>query len=97
MWHNGGDEEITCIACGDSVGRESAREYDKHGDRWKREDKEFEFLCKPCHSDLCHQPRMELEETLVSANAGDTDLETFLNEYDSLTGDDPSEEPEHER
>jgi hypothetical protein len=47
MWHNGGDEEITCIACGDSVDRESAREYDKHGDRWEREDKEFEFLCKP--------------------------------------------------
>ena len=37
---------VTCIACGDSISRSDAREYDKLGDRWEREGKDFEFLCK---------------------------------------------------
>jgi formate-dependent nitrite reductase cytochrome c552 subunit len=81
---DGGDESVTCIACGHSLVRSEAREYDKEGDRWDRHGKEFEYLCKDCHSDLCHQPRDELEALLadVESSTGDSpDREEFLREY----------------
>ncbi|QFU81473.1 DUF7562 family protein [Natronorubrum aibiense] len=74
-------ETVTCLACGDQITRSMAREYDKHGDRWDRKHKAFEYLCKPCHTDLCHYPRTDLEEVLVESGAGDTDEATFLSTY----------------
>lgn len=56
---------VGCIACGETLSRADAREYDKHGDRWDRRDKEFEYFCKPCYRELCHQPREGLETLLV--------------------------------
>ncbi len=93
MWQSG-SEGVTCIACGGEFPRSQAREYDKHGDRWERRDKEFEFLCKPCYRECCHQPRDGLEETLVAAGAGDADRETFLAQYHDIAD---GEEPERER
>jgi hypothetical protein len=78
---DGRDEAVTCIACGEEVQRGDAREYDKHGDRWERADKEFEFLCKPCHRELCHQPREGLESRLVDIGAGDVERDAFLEAY----------------
>lgn len=69
---------VTCIACGETLQRSAAREYDKHGDRWDRRDKEFEYLCKSCYRELCHQPRDGLEDVLVDADAGEVDREIFL-------------------
>ena len=80
---------VTCIACGDSVARSAAREYDKHGDRWERTGKEFEHLCKGCYRTLCHQPRGELEALLIEARDGsrrDTQ-EAFLERYAELVED----------
>ncbi|MES3516338.1 MAG: hypothetical protein PPP58_01620 [Natronomonas sp.] len=77
MWRRRNeDHEVTCIACGEAVRRSKAREYDKHGDRWERADKEFEHLCKPCHRGLCHQPRDGLEAALVEFD--DHSREEFL-------------------
>ncbi|OYR56165.1 DUF7562 family protein [Halorubrum halodurans] len=87
-WGTDSDQRVTCIACGETVDRGDAREYDKHGDRWSREGKTFEYLCKPCDRDRCHQNRDGLEETLVAAGAGRTDRETFLERYCELTIDD---------
>ncbi|PSP74855.1 hypothetical protein BRC81_16890 [Halobacteriales archaeon QS_1_68_20] len=87
MWRSrsGRDREtVTCIACGSSLARSAAREYDKYGDRWDRNDKTFEYLCKECHADLCHQPRTELESLLVEIDAGDHDSEAFLEWYCAL-------------
>ncbi|RLM88651.1 hypothetical protein D3D02_11690 [Halobellus sp. Atlit-38R] len=78
---DGTDQQVTCIACGETVARDDAREYDKHGDRWSRKGKEFEYLCKPCHRKCCHQNRDGLEETLVAAGAGQTDQKTFLRQF----------------
>ena len=78
-WRDAGT--VTCIACGASVARDEAREYDKHGDRWDRSDKRFEHLCKPCHRDLCHRPRDEVEGLLLEADAGERDREAFLADY----------------
>lgn len=75
---------VTCIACGESVDRTDAREYDKHGDRWDRRDKEFEYLCKPCHRGLTHQPRAGLEAVLDHAGAGERDQAEFLRRYHDL-------------
>lgn len=72
---------VTCIACGRTVDREDAREYDRKGDRWDRENKTFEYLCKPCHGDLNHQPRDELEGLLVEIDAGERSREEFLEWY----------------
>lgn len=72
---------VTCIACGDHVPRTDAREYDKYGDRWDRHDKDFEYLCKPCDDERCHQSRAELESLLVEVNAGELPDEEFLSWY----------------
>ncbi|MFC4542847.1 hypothetical protein ACFO5R_13035 [Halosolutus amylolyticus] len=74
-------ETVTCLACGSEVTRSKAREYDKYGDRWDRENKEFEHLCKSCHGDLCHHPRDELEELLVELDAGEESQTAFLAGY----------------
>jgi hypothetical protein len=76
--------EVVCIACGDAVPRSEAREYDKHGDRFDRDGKEFEFLCKPCYTEYSHLPRGNLEATLVEAGAGTADDRTFLRAYVDL-------------
>lgn len=78
-------ETVTCIACGDRLSRDDAREYDKHGDRWDRQNKRFEYLCKACFTDTCRQPREGLESTLTAADAGETDRETFLHQFSELT------------
>ncbi|MDS0220493.1 hypothetical protein NDI54_03910 [Haloarcula sp. S1AR25-5A] len=85
---NSRGKSVTCIACGDSVSRSDAREYDKHGDRWDRQDKEFEHLCKACFADLCQQPRDGLETTLDAAGAGEADRETFLERFRELSESD---------
>jgi general stress protein YciG len=72
---------VTCLACGHSVPREEAREYDKHGDRWEREGKRFEHLCKRCDRDIDHQPRRDLEAMLVEFEARDRGDEAFLDWY----------------
>jgi hypothetical protein len=72
MWRsrsNRGRRSVVCIACGTSVSRSDAREYDKEGDRWDRYGKEFEHLCKGCYRELCHQPREGLESLLVDIEA----------------------------
>lgn len=87
LWGGDSDQQVTCIACGETLAREEAREYDKYGDRWSREGKEFEYLCKPCHRDCCHQNRDGLEETLVAADAGRTGRKRFLGRFCELTTD----------
>lgn len=77
-------ETVTCIACGEELPRSGAREYDKHGDRWDRTEKRFEFLCKRCFAGTCRQPRDGLEATLSAADAGETDRETFLRQFREL-------------
>ncbi|MFC7176388.1 DUF7562 family protein [Halosegnis marinus] len=85
MWGNRDRAtQVTCIACGDTVSRTDAREYDKEGDRYDRRDKEFEYLCKPCHRDIDHQPRGNLESLLAESGAGETDREAFLTRYAEL-------------
>ncbi len=87
------DPRVTCIACGSEVAREEAREYDKHGDRWDREGKTFEFLCKHCFRDLVKQPRDGLETELENAGAGRVPDEVFL-ELFLTDGEDVENEPE---
>ena len=76
-----GSDSVDCIACGETVRRSDAREYDKEGDRWDREGKQFEYLCKGCHDDLCHQTRDELEDLLVDIDAGTLAETEFLDRY----------------
>ena len=85
------DGVVTCIACGAECPRSAAREYDRAGDRWSRADKRFEYLCKPCHRDCCHQPRDGLEAALVDAGAGEVDDATFLARYCEAAGDERTE------
>jgi len=75
-----GDGDLSCL-WHRAPPRDEAREYDKYGDRWDRDDKTFEHLCKSCHRDLCHHPRDELEALLVDLEAGATDRERFLSRY----------------
>lgn len=77
-------QSVTCIACGTTLDRDDAREYDKYGDRWDRDGKEFEYLCKSCDRELCHQPRDELESLLVEVDAGEQPQEEFLSWYSAL-------------
>jgi len=88
LWRRSANQQVTCIACGETLDREDAREYDKHGDRWNREGKEFEYLCKPCHRECCQQHRDGLEQTLVAADAGRADRETFLERFCELVAKD---------
>ena len=81
------DDAVTCIACGEAVPRSSAREYDKHGDRWTRADKAFEHLCKPCHQALCHQPRGGLEDLLAEIDTNGASRTQFLERYVELVDD----------
>lgn len=83
MWRRseGSEESVVCIACGDELAREQAREYDKEGDRWDRRDKEFEYLCKRCYGDLTHQPRQGLEATLTAIEATGESPEAFVRRY----------------
>ncbi|MFB6149380.1 MAG: hypothetical protein ABEJ48_06915 [Halobacteriales archaeon] len=82
MWRSRRDRDsVTCPACGRSLTRSGAREYDKHGDRWDRDEKSFEYLCKSCHSALCHQNRDELESLLTEIDAGSVERAEFLARY----------------
>lgn len=81
------DRTVTCIACGSEQPRGEAREYDKYGDRWDREGKTFEFLCKPCFRSLVKQPREGLETTLEDAGAGRVPDSIFLELYVAQTED----------
>jgi hypothetical protein len=96
MWQRRDQTEVICIACGEQMSRREAREYDKHGDRWDREDKAFEHLCKPCYRDLCHQPREGLETLLEEIDTGGLSRRRFLSRYVELVdGDnDSAESPE---
>jgi len=68
MAHDFPDRSVTCIACGDRVPRPDAREYDKHGDRWDRAGKSFEYVCKPCFREL-NKGRRDGLETIVPNEA----------------------------
>lgn len=81
MLGSGEDTTVTCIACGSIVDRADAREYDKHGDRWDREEKQFEYLCKPCDSERDRIPRDGLEDLLVTCKAGSVSTDEFLGTY----------------
>ncbi|MFC6836649.1 DUF7562 family protein [Halomarina ordinaria] len=89
MWgtRNGGDG-VDCLACGRTVERSAAREYDKEGDRWSRRGKDFEYLCKTCHRELCHQPRDELEGLLLDIERDrPRGQREFLRRYNELVED----------
>ncbi|MFB6160457.1 MAG: hypothetical protein ABEJ61_04675 [Haloferacaceae archaeon] len=84
MWgaRDGSDRRtVDCIACDTSVPRTEAREYDKEGDRWERHGKEFEYLCKACYRELCHQPRDGLESLLVEIESPEQSRTEFLERY----------------
>jgi hypothetical protein len=78
---------VVCIACGESVLREDAREYDKEGNRWDRRDKEFEHLCVDCDDELCHQPRDGLESLVLSIESDGLSQEEFLDRYTDAVAD----------
>ncbi|MFB6131846.1 MAG: hypothetical protein ABEJ44_00390 [Halanaeroarchaeum sp.] len=82
------DPPVVCIACGERVSRSAAREYDKYGDRWDREGKSFEYVCKPCFRELTRQPRDGLESTLVGAGAGRVSDDEFFSRFASLLASD---------
>lgn len=88
---------VVCIACGESVLREDAREYDKEGNRWDRRDKEFEHLCRDCHDGLCHQPRDGLEALVVSIEDGGLSRTEFLEHYVEAVKRDADSETRSER
>ncbi|WP_266075194.1 DUF7562 family protein [Haladaptatus caseinilyticus] len=86
MWgsrRNREKKSVVCIACGDAVLRNAAREYDKEGNRWDRSGKSFEHLCKACHGELCHQPRDELEALLIEIDAGTVEQMEFFTRYET--------------
>ena len=86
---------VRCIACGATVARSSAREYDRYGDRWEREEKRFEHLCKPCHRRECHQPRDRVEAAVTAAGTRHETPEAFVAAYyqqlEELLGEDGRE------
>ena len=87
MWGTrlGRDDHVTCVACGRSIARSDAREYDKEGDRWSRTGKEFEHVCKSCHRDLNHQPRNELEGLLIDVECSSSMSQAeFVDRYNQL-------------
>ncbi|WP_299232733.1 DUF7562 family protein [Natronomonas sp.] len=85
MWNRGERTEVTCIACGETLDRADAREYDKHGDRFERREKSFEHLCKPCYRELCHQPRRGLESLLVALDRAESEGGFVERYYEHLT------------
>lgn len=93
MWRQE-DESVTCIACGETLARDDAREYDKQGDRWERRDKEFEHLCKPCYRELCHQPRDGLEALLVELERSPSKQDFFEQYHEALAGATEQEDSE---
>ena len=100
MWRAGSNERepsVVCIACGRSLPKSDAREYDKEGDRWEREGKEFEYLCKDCHSDLSHQPRAGLESMLVEVEGGTKTRREFLERYVETVNDRSESTEERDR
>jgi hypothetical protein len=102
MWRsrtNRDRKTVVCIACGTSVLRGEAREYDKEGDRWNRQGKEFEHLCKECYRELCHQPRAELESLILDVEEDGLDQTEFLRRYLDAVEEryGPTEETERER
>lgn len=76
-----GDNDVTCIACGAAQPRSDAREYDKHGDRWTRDGKEFEYLCKPCFRELTKHSRDGLEDALESLAGSGLSQEEFVEAF----------------
>ena len=100
MWHsrtNRDRKTVVCIACGTSVLRSEAREYDKEGNRWDRHGKDFEHLCKECYRDLCHQPRDELEDLLVGIERDANTSEEFLERYFGVVEEEYDSAEERER
>jgi len=98
MWRARSDDgrnTVSCTACGDSVPRSEAREYDKEGNRWERHDKTFEHFCKDCFRELCHQPRGDLESTLAEIESRGLSQAEFLERY--LTAVDPGDDPADHR
>jgi hypothetical protein len=88
MLGQGGDDgTVTCPACGRTLDREDAREYDKHGDRFDRRGKSFEYFCKSCHDDLCLQGRAGLEATLVEIEAGEHADAEFFSRFAAENGE----------
>ena len=75
------DEEVVCIACGATLRRDDAREYDKYGDRWDRDGKTFEYLCKPCFRECGRHARDGVEEALVAAGAGTVERSVMLERF----------------
>jgi len=82
-WHRGAST-VTCIACGTSMARSDAREYDTYSDRWSPEDKSFESLCEPCDRERRHSPRDGLEDRLGEAGDGTECPRTFVARYLSV-------------
>ena len=72
---------VWCIACGARVPRADAREYDRFGDRWDRDGKTFEHLCKPCDRVESHQPRIGLEDTLAATGSTHETPAAFVRAY----------------
>ncbi|ESP87580.1 DUF7562 family protein [Candidatus Halobonum tyrrellensis] len=105
MWGSRRDadrESVVCIACGDSLPRDDAREYDKEGNRWERHDKEFEYLCKGCYGDLCHQPRADLEPLLcdLEKSTDGPTREEFVRAYQDAVSErygTPESDPDPDR
>jgi hypothetical protein len=88
MWgsrSNGNQTTVTCVACGVSIERTEAREYDKQGNRWERHGKDFEYLCKGCYQELCHQPRDGLESMLIEIEETITSQSHSLSQSEFLT------------
>ena len=84
MWRSRSNPDrktVVCIACGTSLLRSDAREYDKEGDRWERQGKRFEYLCKECYRELTHQPREGLEDLLSDVERAGQDRREFLRRY----------------
>lgn len=76
-----GDGDVTCIACGAEIPRDEAREYDKYGDRWTRDGKTFEYLCKPCFRALTKHSRDGLEDALGDVAGRGLDQAAFVSAF----------------
>ena len=97
MWRSRNNRDgttVVCIACGTSLPRSDAREYDKQGNRWERHGKSFEHLCKECYRGLCHQPRDGLESLLVDVERAVTTEGVTGSDRDRPAGDAPGSDPE---